>query len=425
MYPPMPQNILLILFDSLSTATCVDLAEQLPTLTQFRGNSLCFPNAYASSPESGPARASLFTGLDLSAHGVWSDGVALPERETTVTERFTDQGYETWLCGRRHLSGVSNWTTEHARPFEFAQFDWAHGPHHRSRQNAYLTWLQAQAPELYAQIFPKQPNPDATDVPEAQRRAIRALAHELSFNSWVTDRICAHIKGRATDQPFFGVAGYVVGQDQGGPPDPDHIGEAVDPAALQQADAGLARILDCLSGADLLQNTTVVVAATRGDQDAGATSDPMKQRAVQTSLMFQTAGITPRIDSRVVTTADLVPTLYDIAKIRPPRRIQGTSLLSGVTSAVPPTALFRLRRAGQQMQTAVVQGDWKLIAEHGQPDDGHAPRYRLYNLNVDPGEAHDLAADPAHMADLEAMIDVMLDARVAREDRTEPRIAKF
>ena len=134
--------------------------------------------------ESSPARASLFTGLDPCVHGLWTNGVKLPPRERTFPEILARAGYANWLVGRRQLAGVSNWTTEHARQGEFAHFEWAHGPLHRSRQNAYLTWLQRNAPECHARIFPSQANADDTNVPPEQQAAMSTPTSSV-FNHWV------------------------------------------------------------------------------------------------------------------------------------------------------------------------------------------------------------------------------------------------
>lgn len=186
-------NILLVAFDSLSAQDLAKHAGDLPTISACLGDSLTFTNAYAPSPEGGPARASLFTGLDMAAHGVWTDGVALPKRERPLPEVFRENGYHSWLVGRRQLAGVSNWTTEHARLLEYDHFDWAHGPLHRSRQNAYLTWLQQAAPETYADIFPRQADPDDTVIPPLQHNAMAALPDDLSFNSWVGQQVSSRI----------------------------------------------------------------------------------------------------------------------------------------------------------------------------------------------------------------------------------------
>ena len=49
----------------------------------------------------------------------------------------------------------------------------------------------------------------------------------------------------------------------------------------------------------------------------------------------------------------------------------------------------------------------------------------LYDLTNDPAEENNLAADQKHQCELDAMLDMMIDARVALEDRTEPRVALF
>ncbi|MGR3570528.1 sulfatase family protein [Brevirhabdus sp.] len=428
--------MLLIVFDSLSEAACGALRRKLPALTALRGQAMWYPNAYAPSPESGPARASLFTGLDPAAHGVWTDGVALPERETTLAQQFATCGYRTWLVGRRHLAGVSHWTTEHARPREYTDLEWAHGPLHRSRQNAYLGWLQATAPAAYDDIFPRQPDPDATQIAGGQRAAMAALPDALSFNSWLGARVCDRIAEGRDDGPFFGVAGFVVGDAMGGAPRGAAHGDALDARALCQADAALARIVQRLEDTGQAAQTVLLVTSTRGVGANGAgangASDPaeatrlMHESAINVPLMVRFPGVAPRAVDAVVSTIDVAPTLYALAQVPPPPRIQGRSLpRAPAGDAAVGWTLCRLRSPDAPWQTALRKGRWKLIVAHGRPDVGKAPDFALFDLDADPQETRDLAASPAHQGTLGGMIDFMIDARVAREDRTERRIAKF
>ena len=76
-------------------------------------------------------------------------------------------------------------------------------------------------------------------------------------------------------------------------------------------------------------------------------------------------------------------------------------------------------------QTALRANNMKLIVNHGNTQTGEAASYRLFDLVSDPDERNDLAIDTNYANDLEDMIDLMIDARCALEDRTEPRIAKF
>lgn len=398
-------SILLVVFDSLSAHdTCVHLGD-LPTLRGLMDDSLSFTNAYTSCPESSPGRASLMTGLDIGVHGLWTDGGTLSARETTLSETFAAQGYHTWLVGRRQLAGVSNWTTEHARRLEYHTFDWAHGPLHRSRQNAYLTWLQAQAPDAYAAIFPRQPDPDDTAIPDDQRQAITSLPDALSFNAWVADQASSQMG----DAPFFGIAGFVVGQTMGAGPAPV---ETLDLQSLRQADAGLAKMLNCVP-----QDTVVVVTAGRGNIGSNSSDDALQEPAIKVPLFVRTNNTKTNIVDGIVSTMDVAATLYELAGIRPPQRVQGTSLVSA-----PPRgwALSRMRNPSLPEKTALREEQWKLVVTHGSPD-----ATRLFDLGADPSEANNLADKPDQQDKLEAMLDLMIDARVALEDRLEPRIAKF
>ncbi|MDA9995370.1 sulfatase-like hydrolase/transferase [Planktomarina temperata] len=396
-------NILLVAFDSLSAQDLAKHAGDLPTISACLGDSLTFTNAYAPSPEGGPARASLFTGLDMAAHGVWTDGVALPKRERPLPEVFRENGYHSWLVGRRQLAGVSNWTTEHARLLEYDHFDWAHGPLHRSRQNAYLTWLQQAAPETYADIFPRQADPDDTVIPPLQHNAMAALPDDLSFNSWVGQQVSSRIN----EGPFFGMVGFVVGQSMGSCGAPT---EALSYRSLFQADLALAVILQ-----DLPDNTVVALTAGRGSvaNPARALHEP----AIKVPLAIRIPNSAGQTVQKPVSTMDLAPTLYALAGLRPPQRIQGQCL---ITTEPRGWALSRLRHPDQPNKTALITERWKIVMTHGA-----AQTIQLFDLEADPAEAKDLSADPDHQGTVEYMLDQMIDARVALEDRTEPRIAKF
>ena len=413
----MRPNILFVVFDSLGQTDFEALVEELPTLSTLCEKSLSFSNAYVCSPESGPARASLFTGLDMAAHDVWTDGVALPARETPFPEQFAINGYKTALVGRRQLAGVSNWTTEHPRPQEYTHFEWAHGPLHRSRQNAYLIWLQEIAPETYAKIFPNQPNPDAAHIPAWQHEAMKNLPDTLSFNTWAGTQARALLTEHISSDPFLGVVGFVVGKTMGAAPNLGSRIEGLNKTALRQADIALGKILR-----DISDDTVIVVTAGRGSQSDTGTGHPLHDAAIKVPMMIRHPDHSAQTVKGAVSTMDIAPTLYEIAKLRPPQRMQGASLLARQPRG---WALSRLRALGEPHQTALRTGHWKLIMAHGQLDKTELPSYHLYDLNTDPDETQDLAANPVHSQTLESLIDLMIDARVALEDRTEPRIAKF
>ncbi|MGI9437277.1 MAG: sulfatase family protein [Geminicoccaceae bacterium] len=426
-------NILLILFDSLSAIDSGLLRTPTGT-TRLAGlceESVLFTSAYTPCPESSPARASLLTGLDPCVHGLWTNGVKLPSRERTFPEILAQAGYANWLVGRRQLAGVSRWTTEHTRQDEFTQVEWAHGPLHRSRQNAYLIWLSEKAPERYSHIFASQADPDDTTIPPEQREAVADLPDDLSFNHWIGERVGDLISLHPPDQPFLAIAGFSVGSSMGAQPPENHDGETLNKRSLRQADAALGRVLERLAEQGGLEETVVLVTAGRGNNASGTPDDAMHERSIRVPLLMRRPGQARRIVDAPVSTIDIAPTILDIAGLPTQSRMQGRSLLGMLNGTETPQgwAMSRLRRGStgqdRKWQTALRADTKKLIVKHGNPQDGTLATYRLFDLDADPDERKDLAGNPAHAADLEDMIDMMVDARCALEDRTEPRIAEF
>ncbi len=426
-------NILLFLFDSLSAIDSGLLrpSTATPSLSGLRRESVLFASTYVPCPESSPARASLFTGLDPCVHGLWTNGVKLPPSERTFPEILARADYTNWLVGRRQLAGVANWTTGHTRPGEFAHVEWAHGPLHRSRQNAYLTWLQQNASERYARIFVSQANADDTNVPPEQRAAMSELPDDLSFNHWVGERVGDLVSLHPSDKPFLAVAGLSVGSSMGAEPPQDHDGEDFDERALQQADAALGRILDQLAASNRTEDTVVFITAGRGNIVSRTKADPMSERSIRVPLLMRRAGQGRLVVEAPVSTMDIAPTILDIAGIPVGPRNQGMSLLGVLGGSRAPRgwAMSRLRRGSSSQarnwQTALRANNMKLVVSHGNAKDAVPARYRLFDLGADPDELTDLASHEALAGDLDDMIDLMIDARCALEDRTEPRIAEF
>ncbi len=431
-------NILLCVFDSLSAthiASSIGASNSVtatPVVVKLRTQSVVFSSAYTSCPESSPARASLFTGLDPSVHGVWSNGVTLPSSELTLPQHLTHAGYTTWLVGRRQMAGVANWTTEHSRPDEFSHIDWAHGPLHRSRQNAYLNWLQETAPEIYAQIFPVQADPDNTSIPPEQIAAIASLPDELGFNFWVGLRSCELMA--SADKPFFGVAAFSTGATMGARSAREPDVEALNTRSLQQADEALGRILEYLNDSSLQADTVVIVTAARG---TGSTANAMSESAINIPLLVRVPDQLPRLIDAPVSIIDIAPTILEIAAVPPKPRMQGISLVPVLNGATPfrNWAMSRLRVCATDSpdsentrriwQTSLRVNNMKLVIHHGNLQRGDPITYRLFDLLADPGEENDLSKYNDRADDLEKMIDFFIDARCALEDRTEPRIAQF
>ena len=253
-------NILLIVFDCLSESDCITHADVIPVLCKLRRESLTYSKAYTCSPQAGPARASLFTGLDMSAHGVWTDGIALPDHETTLPERLAQNGYQTWLVGRRHLAGVSHWTTEHARADEYTHFDWAHGsiaqiPSERLSAMAAIDGAR----DLCRDLSKAGRSGSHPDSPRHNAKQCRTCLTISVSNTWVSSQAVKRIRGGEGDTPYFGIVGFVVGHS-GGAHQGEPVTERLNETALRQADVALEKILEQTDDG----KTVIICTAARG-----------------------------------------------------------------------------------------------------------------------------------------------------------------
>ena len=216
-------------------------------------------------------------------------------------------------------------------------------------------------------------------------------------------------------------------------PTQDDDNEDINGSALRQADTALSQMLARLEDNND-QETVVIVTAARGNAISGNPDSTMKERALKVPLLMRCEGQTPQIIKELVSTIDIAPTILEIAGLPRRARLQGTSLLDVVNGTTQRGwALSRLRNGEghdsqnvkHNWQTALLANNMKLIVNHGNTQTGDTASYRLFDLASDADEQINLAVDESYASDLEDMADLMIDARCAMKDRTEPRIAKF
>lgn len=102
-------NILLILSDdhsAFATGCYGNPDVKTPNLDRFASQGVQFNRAYASSPQSVPARASIFTGRSPVAVNMTRFNVPLARRFKTFPEYLRENGYYTGVAGRGyHMDG--------------------------------------------------------------------------------------------------------------------------------------------------------------------------------------------------------------------------------------------------------------------------------------------------------------------------------
>lgn len=74
-----------------------------PNLDALARQGVNFANAITNQPVCAPSRACLFTSLYPNRHGVWRNGIALPEQSLTLAKVFRQAGYTANYVGKWHL----------------------------------------------------------------------------------------------------------------------------------------------------------------------------------------------------------------------------------------------------------------------------------------------------------------------------------
>src|SRR5579884_3796728 len=103
--PGARPNIVLIISDQFRWdcigAMGVNPMNLTPNLDDMARRGVLFTSAFCNQPVCAPARASIFTGQYPSRHGVWRNGIALPETAQTLAGALRAAGYSANYIGKR------------------------------------------------------------------------------------------------------------------------------------------------------------------------------------------------------------------------------------------------------------------------------------------------------------------------------------
>ena len=447
-----------------------------PNLDRLAAQGALFENCYVQNPVCGPSRASLMTGRYVHAHGLWANGVSLPQHERLFTKDLAEAGYDCGLVGKLHLAACFGGRTEQRHDDGLRVFRWAHDPYRGSSENAYHRWLKARHPGLYEAAL--APDSDVT---------FDTMPTEAHYSHWIGEETIDYLRhGREKGKPFCFIANFFDPHHGFGAPK-EYV-DRYDPASLsrpittddelasrppiyteasQKSYAGAAkgyaeytadelqqtkaayyamvslvddevgRILAALDEEGLADDTIVIFTSDHGemlgDHQLMLKGPMMYEAAVRVPLLIRWPGTIPagQRRSELVQWVDLAPTLFDAVGLPPARTHQGASLLpvaSGAAAWERDWALCEYRNSGHPYQppvhTTMLRHDrWKLVVHHGHPASARERTGELYQLADDPHELTNLWNDPAHAATKAALQERLLDVLVATEDRAPSREA--
>jgi choline-sulfatase len=433
-------NILILMVDQLTGTLFPDGPAPFlhaPNLRALAARSARFARSYTASPLCAPGRASFMSGQLPSRTGVYDNAAEFTSDIPCFTHHLRRAGYHTCLSGKMHfvgpdqLHGFEERLTTDIYP---ADFGWT--PDYRKPGERIDWWyhnLGSVTGAGVAEITNQLEYDD--DVAHQAVQKLYDLSRGADPRPW-----CLTVSFTHPHDPFVARRKYWDLYED--------CAELAPPEAIpyDAQDPHSRRIIDSCDSAKFDITPEMVRRARRGyfanisyvDDKIGeilATLEATRQEALivfvsdhgemlgrrglwfkmnffegsaRVPLMIAAPGIAPGCIQTPVSTIDVTPTLCDLAGISMADVMpwtDGESLLpvmngAGRTSAV---AMEYAAEASQAPLVGLVEGRWKYIRCALDPD-------LLFDLETDPEERVNLAADPAHAVTL-ARLQTMAEAR--------------
>lgn len=429
-------NIVLILMDDMGwrdLACCGSTFYETPNLDRLAAEGMRFTNAYAACPVCSPSRASILTGKAPARLGLtnYIGGTArgrlleapsrafLPLTETSLAKALREGGYATWHIGKWHLGDRPYYPERQGFDVNVGGCAWGHpqkgyfspwgietlpdGP-----PGQYLTDRLTDAAIALIREAGGQPfflnlwhyavhTPIQAPAPLIEK--YRAKAARLGL-----DKQPALVEGEhfpCEHKKHLRVMRRVIQSD------PTYA------AMVENVDANIGRLLKALDDAGHRENTLVLFTSDNGGL-ATAEGSPTCNLPLAEGKGWVYDGGTrvplivrwPRVVAAgsvchvPVISPDFYPTILSAAglPLRPAQHRDGVDLmplLHGARRLQRDAIFWHYPHYGNQGGTpasAMRLGNWKLIEFH---EDG---RIELYQIEQDPGERHNLAAQEARRA---------------------------
>jgi len=386
-----PPNVLLIVGDTWrrDVSSTYGGAAATPSLDRLASQGILFERAYSTAPWTKPAMASLFTGLEPSAHGVVThldrqgrgDGIietdVLADDFTTLAELHQDAGYATAAI-------VANpWLV---RPYGFEQgfdvYQDSLAKWDATASDVTLAaslWLASRASDEPWFLYVHYLDPHLPYGPLELER-LRSHAHEIEADDRPVDE--------AALQAIRGQTRLVDGRsalDLGFEPKLRLLELAYE-QGVERFDAAVGELLEVLEARPDVRDTAVIVTADHGEslyeRGVGNHGTSLHDEEIAIPLVMRLPGATPRpAVSRCATSLAGVMSFIcrygELDCTDVPSPASGLAVFEGVSSAP--------RRRG------VSDGRYKLVWEP-EPAEGH-PGIQLFDLAADPGERRNIALE--------------------------------
>ncbi|MBD3631147.1 MAG: sulfatase [Cyclobacterium sp.] len=432
-----PPNIIVIFADDLGYGDLSVFGHptiSTPNLDRMASEGQKWTNFYVAAPVCTPSRAGLLTGRLPIRSGMSSDKRrvlfpdskgGLPQSEITIARALKGNGYQTAAIGKWHLGHLSpHLPTDHG-------FDSYFGiPYSNDMDKVEKTdhYTLAEEERYQAYNVPLMRDKEIVERPADQRTITRRYTEEAvgKIKEFGKDPFFIYLAHNLPHIPLFRSAEFR-----------DQSLAGIYGDVIEEIDWSVGQILEALKAEGVAENTLVVFTSDNGPwhvfRTHGGTAGPLRGAKGGTfeggmrepTVFWWPEGIQPGVVRDMATTMDLLPTFCAITGTDLPddRVYDGydiSPLLRGTGKSERETVFYY---RGQQVY-AVRKGDYKAHfitqLEYGNPTAHpvtqppvpleNTPTVLetplLYNVNVDPGERFDIAADhPEIIAEIRAVVE--------------------
>jgi choline-sulfatase len=435
-------NVLLVLCDQLTpflTGAYGCDAAITPALDRLAAEGVRYDAAYTPYPLCSPARAALMTGRYASDLGCWDNASVLHADEPTFAHYLANAGWETALTGKMHfvgpdqLHGFRQRLTTDVFP---ASMDWVPTQDEQGRfvrgGHAVLYTPERVKVAPWTAFFSFDEETHFRALEFLRERSVRedgepfllvASYHHPHDPFVVTQDLWDLYSDVDVPLPDLGAPNYTamdVWANEAhetdafpalGDPDAQRLLRRAYLGLVTYIDRKLGELVETLERTGQLADTVVVFTSDHGDMLG-------ERRMVQKRTFYEWSVRVPlvvrhpdghragEVVSSPISLLDLAPTLLDLAGVPGSERLplDGVSLLA----EDPERIVFSEYHVEKVRAPCFMarKGRHKLIEVHGHDT-------RLFDLEADPGERHDLSGNPGVSAvqeELRAAIHARFDA---------------
>ena len=446
------KNVVVIISDDHSIETIGAYGNQdirTPNMDALAQEGMLFRNAYANSPICAPSRQSILSGKYPHATGVSLVFTPFPDYgNTTIAEVLQEEGFATALIGKSHFNNHI-WYDLYDGDFPTYGFDTIID---KSQHRQWLT--QNPMPEIPASVETRYSGKAAHKNPEYKPEAVydsfatgtyyaREAIRFIQVNQQKEKPFFLWLAFHEPHSPFNFPIEFADSYDprnlpmgQLGPEDERWIPEmfrdlteeerrgiiASYYTSVEYMDKNMGLVVDALAEMGLAENTLVIYTSDQGyhlNDHGRFEKHTMYKEAVQAPLIVRAPGIPAGTSNHaLVELVDLGPTLVDFLGVKPFEDWQGKSFRSVLLEESDNHRDYVFSTFHHDNKAMVANKKWKYVFTTGHHDldlnyqTGYGPSgiyHKLYDLENDPGELHNLAYQQEYLDTLRKFRDIMLE----------------